>query len=130
MPFLILLLTLVAQYGYYFMDGVPVRVYYALNGFQMLAFALLAYYLLFHRVTNFASIVILAIAILIAVAESTLVAICGSWYAFIYVGPPIVGDRCEIMTGLPFSKPFAYTLATLTAIILPRVWKNGKSKLG
>lgn len=93
-PFAVLLMTLIANYGYYFI-GTPVRTFYALNGLQMLAFALLAYYLLFHRVTKPRDMVLLAIAILITIAESTLVAICGSWYAFIYTGPPLTGDRCD-----------------------------------
>lgn len=124
MPFAIglLILTLARYYGYYFIDGVPARVSFAFGGIHQMALAVAVFCLIFHRISNWQVAVVLMAALFITVVESSLIAVCGSWYAFKYVGPPLVGDSCELMLGRPFTKPMAYTLATLSAIILPRIW--------
>jgi hypothetical protein len=118
----LLVLTVTRYYGYYFMTGVPARITLAFSGMQQVALAGGMVYLLFKRVSDWRVAVLLLLSLFITVVESSLIAVCGSWYAFIYTGPPLKGDSCELMTGMTISKPLAYTLFTLAAIVLPRVW--------
>lgn len=117
-------ITLAHFYGYYWLGGVPVRVYSALGGIHMLAMAIAMLYLLFHRISDWKVALVLMASLCITVIESALVGICGSWYAFVYTGPPIFIDKCDAMTGHTLAKPLAYTFATLSLIILPRIWNK------
>lgn len=117
-------ITLAHEYAYYWFPGVPVRIYSALGGIHMLALAVACLYLLFHRLTDWKVSLVILTSLCLTVVESALVGICGSWYAFIYTGPPIFIDKCDAMTGTHWAKPLAYTFATLSLIILPRIWRT------
>ena len=117
-------LTIAHEYAYYWLPGVPVRVYSAFGGLHMLALAIACLYLLFHRLTDWKVSVVILASLVITVIESALVAVCGSWYAFIYTGPPIFIDKCDAMTGNTLGKPLAYTFATLSLLIMPRIWNK------
>lgn len=118
--------TLAHFYLYYALPGVPARVSYALSGVHMLALAIACLYLCFHRLTDWKVSLVILTSLCITIIESSLVAICGSWYAFVYSGPYLAGDKCDLMTGTHWAKPLAYTFATLALIILPRIWNNKK----
>ena len=120
----LLAITLAHFYSYYWLGSVPVRVYSALGGIHMLAMAIAMLYLLFHRLTDWKVALVLMTSLAITVIESALVSVCGSWYAFVYTGPPIFVDKCDAMTGSSLAKPLAYTFATLSLIILPRIWNK------
>ena len=120
----ILFLTLAQHYLYYLVPWNAARVAYAVGGIQQTALAGFVMYLLFKRVTDWRVTLITLVAMGISLVENALVGICGSWYAFVYSGPSLRGDKCELMSGFQFAKPLAYTLFTLALIILPRIWSR------
>ena len=94
-------------------------------GLQDLALVTVIGHLVFHRWSSWRATILLMVALTIAAVESLMIFVCGSWYAFIYTGPLVPNaDRCEMMTGLQVSRALAFSLATLTAIILPQVWSK------
>ena len=120
----LLCITVMRYYGYYVISAPAPRTALAFSGVHALALSIAVLYLIFHRMTDWRASVLVMMAMGITVIESSLIAVCGSWYAFIYKGPPLFGDTCELMTGSTLAKPLAYTLATLSLIILPRVWNR------
>jgi hypothetical protein len=115
---------LAQHYLYYLVPWNAARVAYAVGGIQQTVLAGFVMVLLFKRVTDWRVTLITLAAMVISLVENALVGICGSWYAFVYSGPSLKGDKCELMTGFQFAKPLAYTLFTLAIIILPRIWKK------
>lgn len=122
--FALLVLTLLQHYGYYFVDGVPARVFYALSGIQSTAVTATMLYLLFRKIQDWRVVIVLLITAIIALAENLMIAVCGSWYAFVYSGARIDGDKCEVMLNTVISKPIAYALITFGAIFLPLMWNK------
>lgn len=120
----LLVLTLSRFYLYYFIPYPAPRVVLALNGMFVLALSITIMYLLFHRMTDWRASVLVLMSMCITAVEASLIAVCGSWYAFVYKGPPLFGDTCDLMTGNSLAKPLAYTIATLSLIILPRIWRT------
>jgi hypothetical protein len=119
-----LAMTLLRHYGYYFLPGVPARVAGALMGIHTLFLLCLIVFLMFNKIQDWRALIVLLVACIVAFAENTMIAVCGSWYAFVYRGPMLVGDTCEAMTNAVVSKPMAFALVTFGAIFLPLMWKK------
>ena len=117
-------MTLLRHYGYYFIPGVPARIAAALMGLHTLFLIGLLVYFMFNKIQDWRVVIVLLMACIVAFAENTMIAICGSWYAFVYRGPMLAGDTCEAMTNAVVSKPMAFALLTFGAIFLPLMWKK------
>lgn len=121
---ILLAITITRYYGYYFIPGVPARVAAAMGGLHVLALGITVMVLLFKRMTDWRVMIILMASLIVTLVESSLIAVCGSWYAFVYEGDPLFGDKCELMLNRPLSKPLAYTLFTIALIIIPLIWNK------
>lgn len=120
----LLLITIIRYYGYYALPYPSHRVAAAFGGIHVLCLSIAMLWMVFRRLSDWRSSVLIMAALTIAVAESLFIAVCGSWYAFIYKGPYIAGDSCNVMTGMEWSKPIGYTVAILLVLILPRMWSK------
>ena len=112
--FVLLCSVLAWHYGYWIagaFDLVPQRVFYATGGVAALLFALAVIALLLGKVRDWRAAFLMLLAACIAAMEGAMVAVCGSWYAFVYSGPPIKADLCEAATGLPLHTPWMTLLA-------------------
>ena len=121
--------TLIYHYGFWW-AAQPVRFHAWMGGMQGLALLVIAMVSVFKRWTNWKAVCILIAASAYNVVEYGRTAICGGWYNFAYSGPPIYGDRCEVMTGLTLDKAVFFSLTTTLAIALPTIWKNKWGKSG
>lgn len=118
---LVLAATLLQHYGYYLYDVAPARMFMALAGIQGVVIAVLVLHMLFNRWYDWKAALILMAAMIYQFVENAMIAVCGSWYAFVYVGPPVVADKCELMLNRPISYPAIAAITTTLAIIAPRV---------
>jgi hypothetical protein len=123
MPVLLFFSTLAHHYGYLlFPDLVPVRVYNALTGVWGLVVLIVLVQLLFKRCTDWRSAMLILLSAAIAFVENSMVAVCRSWYAFIYTGPTLKGNICTEMTGLSISPFFLLTLILFGLVVLGFMW--------
>ena len=118
----VFIVTLLANYGYHYIPAPEWRVFHALGGLQVLVMTALISHMLFHRWTNKFAITILCATLVIRGVESCMTFVCGSWYAFFYLGPELSGDICTAMNGWEISKPMVFTVITLLVIIIPNLW--------
>lgn len=118
------LATIAHHYAYYVMVGQPARIFSSFGGLQDIVTCALVIYLLFKRFTDWRAAIIVIFAMFISLAESSMTFVCGWWYAFVYSGPALSGDKCELMSGLTISKPLVYTIAVLIVVIVPRIWSR------
>lgn len=124
LAFAVLVAVILTHYGYYFIPGNNSRIFYAMNGLQGIALASAMIALAFRRITDWRVSLVLICAFVISCFENMLVFVCGSWYAFIYEGPILKGDKCENMLGMTISKPLAFAIFTTILMAVPRIWNK------
>jgi len=103
LAFVFLLATLMHHYGDWLIPLVPQRVYVALWGIWSLTAVVVITYSLFRRWNDWRAGFVMMLALGIGFIETGMIAVCKSWYAFVYVGEAQFGNTCTNMTGLTIS---------------------------
>ena len=99
-------------------------------GVQGLILTLILITSVFQRWTKWWPVAILIVATTYNLVEYGRTLICGGWYNFVYSGPPLMGDRCELMLGMTLDKPIFFAITTSVAIMLPTILKNQWGRRG
>ena len=81
-------------------------------------------YSAFRRWTDWRAGFLLLMALAIGLVENTMVAVCKSWYAFIYDGAALFGNTCTVMTGWEISIWFVAAIVALVTLWTFRSWMD------
>jgi hypothetical protein len=120
----VLVAVVLTHYGYYFVEGNSARIQWATIGLQGLIVSVAMVSLMFRRIVDPRAVLVMLVAFVVSIIENLMIFVCGGWYAFVYSGPAIRGDKCEAMMGHEVSRPVAFTLATLSLILIPKIWNK------